>query len=304
MDWNNTINTLARFYADTATALENNPPELCVGTEGGGRPLGRVVRDELVRTIFRWPQWQLLLQNAVNGFLQPPAAAGRTSRRVTTPTRSDDLLRPFGQCVKDLDHFTRAKAGEAIDGLLARLAAGVLAQREALGPFCRVPALRERLKRVVGPESADLVDVLHEAADPVQLGPKLRAASLGADEETALAYGSEQAVPSLDAAAVFPLPVGLKFAWNEEVWRELNPDQRSDHTHQSWVPRIRDTLISSLDEALFGLVGEINTCAARNLRKECNELTFLLQNEVLAGGHDFVAALVEVLAGEGRSDAA
>jgi hypothetical protein len=294
MDCYEAINGLARFYADTATAVEINPPELCVGAEGAGRPLGRVVRDELVRTIFRWPQWQLLLQNAANGFIQPPSSAGRTSRRIPTPTRSDDLLRPFAQCVQDLDRFTRARAGEAIDALLARLAEGVQPQREALGAFCRDPAVRARLKEMVGPESADLVDVLHEAADPTQLGAKLRAASLVAAEAPG---AGRDLVPPLDAAAVFPLPVGLKFAWNEEVWRDLNADQRSDHTHQSWVPRIRDTLVSSLDEALAGMVGAINTCAARNLREECNELSFLLQNEILAGPGDFAAALGQVLAG-------
>jgi hypothetical protein len=299
MDWNEAINSLARFYADTATAVENNPPELCVGAEGAGRPLGRVVRDELVRTVFRWPQWQLLLQNAANGFIQPPSSTARTSRRVTTPTRSDDLLRPFGQCVKDLDRFTRSKAGEAIDGLLARLAGGVQAQREALGAFCQDPAVRERLKEWVGPESADLVDVLYEAADPTQLGVKLRASSLGTGEEPASGAGPD-IVPPLDAAVVFPLPLGLKFAWNEEVWQHLNADQRSDHTHQSWVPRIRDTLISSLDEVLSGMVSEITACAVRNLRKECNELSFLLQNEILAGTDDFVGVLDRALAGEGR----
>jgi hypothetical protein len=302
MDWQDAINGMARFYADTATAVENNPPELCVGP-GAGRPLGRVVRDELVHTIFRWPHWQLLLQNAANGFIQPPPAAVRTARRVTTPTRSDDLLRPFGQCVRDLDRFTRARAGEAIDGLLARLAEGVRAQREALGAFCRDPAARGRLKEDVGPESVDLVDVLYEAADPTQLGTRLRGACLGPDGDPETAAGGEPAVPSLSAAAAFPLPAGLKFAWNEEVWRELSADQRSDHTHQSWVPRIRDTLIGSLEEALLGLVEEINTSAVRNLRKECNELSFLLQNEILAAPPDFLAALAQVLSG-GDYDAA
>ncbi len=302
MDWNEAINSLARFYADTATAVENNPPELCVGVEETGRPLGRVVRDELVRTVFRWPQWQLLLQNAANGFIQPPSSAARTSRRVTTPTRSDDLLRPFGQCVKDMDRFTRAKAGEAIDGLLARLAGGVQAQREALGGFCRDAGVRDRLKEWVGPESADLVDVLHEAADPIQLGVKLRASSLGTGEGLAAEGAGPDVVPPLDAAVVFPLPLGLKFAWNEEVWQQLNADQRSDHTHQSWVPRIRDTLISSLDEVLSGMVSEITASAVRNLRKECHELSFLLQNEVLAGTGDFVNALDRVLAPPATAD--
>jgi len=299
MDWHEVINSLAQFYAATAAAVESNPPELCVGAEASGRPLSRIVRDELVRTIFRWPQWQLLLQNSANGYIQPPSAAARTSRRVTTPTRSDDLLRPFELCVRDLDRFTRAKAGEAIDGLLSRLAERVKPQRELLGAFCKDAAVRERLKEHLDPESADLVEVLHEAADPTQLGGKLRAACLGADPgeeaDSGLAADQDCLLP-LNPSAVFPLPVGFKFGWHENVWKELSPDQRSDHTHQSWVPRIRDTLISSVDEALFGLVVEINNRAARNLHKECNELTFLLQTEIVAGTHDFVTALEEVLA--------
>jgi hypothetical protein len=304
MDWHEVINSLARFYADTAAAVENNPPELCVGGEGSACPLGKVVRDELVRMIFRWPHWQLLMQNSANGYIQPPSAAVRTSRRVNTPTRSDDLLRPFEQCVKQLDQFTRLMAGEAIDALLARLAEQVKTQREALGVFCEDAALRDRLKELVGPDSADLVDVLSEAADPPRLGGKLKATCLGTGDALpglTEGDGESDALPCLDPCIVFPLPIGLKFGWNEEVWKELSPDQRSDHTHQSWVPRIRDTLISSVEEALLGLVGEINYRAVCNLRKECNELTFLLQNEIVAGAPDFLPALESILKGESRT---
>ncbi len=296
MDWYEVINSLARFYADTAAAVESNPPELCVAVAGGSRPLARVVRDEVVRAIFRWPQWQLLLQTSVGGYLQPPAAAGRTSRRIITPTRSDDLVRPFEGCVKELDRFTRDKAGESITGLLTRMAEQLRPQREALQAFCQDAALRERVKDKVGPENADLVDVLLEAVDPTHLGARLRDVCLGCDgkPDQSRAEG-EETLPPLSPAAVFPLPVGLKFGWNEEIWRDLSPDQRSDHTHQSWVPRIRDTLISSVEEALLSLVGEINNRAACHLRKECHELSFLVQNEIVAGAHDFLPALVDVL---------
>src|SRR5437870_4957178 len=118
MNWFEVINSLARFYADTAATVENNPPELCVAVGERTIPLTTVVHDELIRVIFRWPQWQLLFQNSANSYIQPPSAAMRTARRVTTPTRSDDLWRPFEQCVMELDRFTRAKAAEAIDGLL------------------------------------------------------------------------------------------------------------------------------------------------------------------------------------------
>src|SRR5437016_1250933 len=111
MNWYEVINSLARFYADTAAAVENNPPDLCVSAGDVSIPLATIVRDELVRAVFRWPHWQLLLQNSANGYIQPPSSTLRTSRRVTTPTRSDDLLRPFEQCVKELDRFTRTRAG-------------------------------------------------------------------------------------------------------------------------------------------------------------------------------------------------
>lgn len=301
MSWHEVINSLARFYADTAAAVENNPPELSVPAGDAALPLATLVRDELVRAMFRWPQWQLLLQNSANGYIQPPGSAFRTSRRVTTPTRSDDLLRPFEQCVKDLDRFTRTRAGEAIDALLQNLAEKVKPLREALGAFCRSQAVRDQLKAKVGPECADLVDVLYEAADPMQLGDKLRrfCLSTGTENDTTAEFDAEVLpIPPLKATASFPLPVGLKFGWNEEIWRELSPDQRSDHTHQSWVPRIRDTLISSVDEALFGLVTELNARAVSNFCKECNELSFLLQNEIVANNQEFITCLTEILAKE------
>lgn len=302
MSWYEVINSLARFYADTAAAVESNPPKLCVSADDVSIPLATIVRDELVRSIFRWPQWQLLLQNSANGYIQPPTATMRTSRRVTAPTRSDDLLRPFEQCVRELDQFTRARAGEAIDGLLLDLADKVKSSRDALGAFCTSEAIRDQLKTAIGSECADLVDVLFEAADPMQLGTKLRSACLSTGMEKltiAEFYDNEfDAIAPLNPAAAFPLPLGLKFGWSEEIWRELSPDQRSDHTHQSWVPRIRDTLISSVDEVLYGLVVEINARAVSNICKECNELSFLLQNEIVANNIDFMAALTEVLAKE------
>jgi hypothetical protein len=298
MSWYEVINSLARFYADTAAAFENNSPELCIVVGNTETPLARVVRDELVRAIFHWPHWQLLLQNAANGYIQPPSSGARTSRRVTTPTRSDDFLRPFEQCVRELDKFTRLKAGEAIDGLLRTLAEQINPQREGLEVFCREPTVRQQLKERVGADYADLVDVLYEAADPLQLGEKLRASCLNTDraKESSEDFDNEpRAIPALDPLVIFPLPIRHKFGWNEEVWKELSPDQRSDHTHQSWVPRIRDTLLSSAEEALFGLVGEISSRAVSNLRNECNELSFLLQNEIVARNEGFIVALEQVL---------
>jgi hypothetical protein len=269
MDYQQAIRSLAKVYEDSAASLMKRVPPLQIGADSAAPALSDHVREETVRVISGCPCFR-------PGF---------------TPLSSDHLLAQLQRTITELDLHTRAKAGEAIEALLASIDERVKSQRDLLRPLCQDPNVRKRLKRRLGPARAGLVDLLIETVNPSQLGVKFRAASLGLGnqfEDAEEVDTTEDGLPSVDVNSLLAVPI--------------DPNSRRGNSLQSPVsaPELaRAEIVSRASEALLALVESITNRIAGFLRMTSTAITSVLPNHA-PGGDDFLTALEQILADQPR----
>jgi hypothetical protein len=279
------LRSLIELYENVRNSLLSSDAHFTVSHEGISMPLIDALKDEIVRRIYEWPQWDDLWRSVQDGYIRNSSPGGifdfeegdeQSDSRIL-PTSSDHFYDVFAQTVEGLVDYTKDLVDQGVTGWLHQLDERIAPARALLSRFVTRPSLKVAIQALNLRDTRGVATAVKAAIDPLMLK------RLAFQPDGRIAEWCAE-LPKTDPPALFPLArrdrsnPGRVFAWDPVFSRlpeALHPPKH--HSHQAMILRIRDLMADAVEmemsQVLSFMLDQVVARLADALNELCEKLS-------------------------------